>query len=145
MSVRVVVDTNVLVSGLLGVYSYPARIIDLVYSGRFHCVHDDRILMEYREVLSRPKFASAISEHERDDLIDYLERWGLHVLPAPLGPLAANAPDPFDLPFAEAAVAGQASYIITGNTAHFDFFTGNQWGIRVLNPKDCHALVCGGA
>jgi predicted nucleic acid-binding protein len=52
------------------------RIIDLVYSGRFHCVHDDRILMEYREVLSRPKFASAISEHQRDDLIDYPERRG---------------------------------------------------------------------
>lgn len=145
MSVRVVIDTNVLVSGLLGVYSYPARIIDLVYSGRFHCVHDDRILMEYREVLSRPKFASAISEHERDDLIDYLDRWGLHVLPGPIGPLAATAPDPFDLPFVEAAVAGQASYIITGNTTHFDFFSDNHWGIRVLTPKDCHALVCGGA
>ena len=143
MSVRVVIDTNVLVSGLLGVYSYPARIIDLVYSGRFQCVHDDRILMEYREVLSRPKFASAISKHERDDLIDFLERWGLHVLPGPLGPLADSAPDPFDLPFAEAAVAGQTKYIITGNTAHFDFFSDNRWGIRVLTPKDCHALVCG--
>jgi putative PIN family toxin of toxin-antitoxin system len=145
MSVRVVVDTNVLVSGLLGVYSSPARIIDLVYSGRFQCVHDDRILMEYREVLSRPKFASAISEHERDDLIDFLERWGLHILPGPLDPIAGSAPDPFDLPFAEAAVAGQASCIITGNTAHFDFFTGNQCGIRVLSPKECHTLVCGGA
>jgi putative PIN family toxin of toxin-antitoxin system len=145
MSMRVVIDTNVLVSGLLGVYSYPARIIDLVYSGRFQCVHDDRILMEYREVLARPKFANAISGRERDDLIDFLERWGLHVLPEPLGPMAGNAPDPFDIPFAEAAVAGQASCIITGNITHFDFFSSNQWGIRVLNPKDCHALVCGGA
>lgn len=145
MNTRVVIDTNVLVSGLLGVYSYPARIIDLVYSGRFQSVHDDRILMEYREVLARPKFASAISGRERDDLIDFLERWGLHVLPDPLGPIADNAPDPFDIPFAEAVVAGQASCIITGNIAHFDFFSGNQWGIRVLNPKDCYALVCGGA
>jgi hypothetical protein len=50
-----------------------------------------------------------------------------------------------NLPFAEAAVAGQASYIITKNTAHFDFFSGNHWGIRGLTPKDCHALICGGA
>lgn len=70
-------------------YSFPARIFDLVYSGRFQCVHDDRILMEYRQVLSRPKFAGAISGPERDDLIDFLERWGLHVLPGPIGPLAA--------------------------------------------------------
>lgn len=145
MSMRVVIDTNVLVSGLLGVYSYPARIIDLVYSGRFQCVHEDRILMEYREVLARPKFANAISRRERDDLINFLERWGLHVLPEPLGPLAGIAPGPFDIPFAEAAVAGQASCIITGNITHFDFFSGNQWGIRILSPKDCYALVCGGA
>jgi uncharacterized protein len=145
MSTRVVIDTNVLVSGLLGLYSYPARIIDLVYSGKFECVHDDRILMEYREVLSRPKFAQALSRSERDDLIDYLERFGHHVLAGPLGPLADAAPDPFDLPFAEAAVAGTARYIITGNIAHFAFFSANAWDIRILSPKDCYNLVCSGA
>lgn len=143
MSGRVVIDTNVLVSGLLGLYSYPARIIDLLYSGRFTCVHDDRILMEYRDVLSRPKFAQTVSRSERDDLIDYLERWGHHVLAEPLGPLANAAPDRFDLPFAEAAVAGAAQYLITGNIAHFGFFAENKWNIQVLSPKECYDLICG--
>jgi len=142
MSVRVVIDTNVLVSGLLGLYSYPARIIDLLYTGRFTCIHDDRILMEYCEVLSRPKFAQAISRSERVDLINYLERFGDHVLTEPLGPLASAAPDRFDLPFAEAAVAGVARYLITGNIAHFGFFAGNKWNIQILSPKDCYDLIC---
>lgn len=50
---RIVLDTNVLVSGLLGVYTYPARMMDMVVLGRLKCVYDDRIMMEYREVLSR--------------------------------------------------------------------------------------------
>lgn len=138
------IDTNVLVSGLLGLYTYPARVIDWVYTGRFQCVYDDRIIAEYRDVLARPKFKQVISQKERKDLLHYLAYSGLHVLAGPIelaGP--SSVPDPDDLAFAEAAVSGQAKYLITGNIKHFSFFTPNPWRIEVTSPRECHDLICG--
>ncbi len=68
---RSVLDANVLVSGLMGIFTYPARVVDMLYMGRFSCIFDDRIMAEYEEVLSRPRFAEAISEQERRDLLGY--------------------------------------------------------------------------
>lgn len=139
---RIVLDTNVLVSGLLGLYSYPARIIDMITLGRLQCVYDDRIMTEYREVLSRPKFQAVISTRERRDILDYVARTGIHVVAGPLGNDIPAAPDPDDVPFVEVAVAGRAEIIITGNVQHFSFFENQQWGIKILSPRDCYELVC---
>ncbi len=58
---RIVVDTNVLVSGLLNPYGSPGRILDLVLSGRIQVLYDDRILEEYQDVLARPQLAIDLS------------------------------------------------------------------------------------
>lgn len=139
---KIVLDTNVLVSGLLGVYSYPARVMDMVVLGRLECVYDDRIMMEYREVLSRPKFGQVISDRERWDILGYLAHSGIHVVAAPLGSEVEAAPDPADVPFVEVAVAGRADLLVTGNTQHFSFFPGNDRGIRVVSPRQCYNLIC---
>ena len=139
---RVVLDTNVLVSGLLGTYTSPARVIDLVYIGRLKCVYDDRILAEYKQVLSRSKFRQVIDGRERRDLLGYLAYNGAHVLAGPLESFTASAQDPDDVPFAEVAVAGAADCIITGNHAHFTFFSSNPWKISIISPKACYDLMC---
>lgn len=139
---RIVLDTNVLVSGLLGLYSYPARIIDMICIGRLQCAYDDRIMTEYREVLSRPRFQTVISEKERQDILDYLARTGIHVVAAPLGKDATVAPDPDDLPFVEVALAAGAEFIVTGNVKHFSYVQDQTWGIRIVSPRDCYGLIC---
>lgn len=139
---RVVIDTNVLVSGLLGLYTYPARVIDLLYIGRLSCLFDDRILFEYQEVLSRPKFRSAISEKEQRDLLGYITQTGIQVLAGPVEDFARSAPDPNDLPFIEVAIAGKAQYIITGNYMHFAFFENNPWEIKVVSPNSLYHTMC---
>ena len=140
---RTVLDTNVLVSGLLGIYTYPARVIDLVYIGRLQCIYDDRIMTEYKQVLARSKFRQAINEKERRDLLGYLAHNGVHVLAEPLeSSMTASAQDPNDIPFAEVAVSGTADCIITGNHAHFAFFFSNPWAIKILSPRDCYNLLC---
>lgn len=138
----VVIDTNVLVSGLLKVYSYPARIVDLLYLGRLHCIYDDRILREYTEVLSRPKFADVISKQERRDLLGYIRRSGYYVLSAPLENYEYSAPDFDDLPFVEVAVSGQAGYLITCNYSHFTFFQHNPFEIKIVSPSEFYAVIC---
>ncbi len=139
---RVILDTNVLVSGLLELFSYPARVIDLVYIGRLQCVYDDRIMREYEEVLARPKLMTAISEKERNDLLGYLMHSGRKVLAGPLEEGMLRAPDPDDLPFVEVAAAGQAELIITGNSSHFSFFADNSQGINIVSPRACYDLIC---
>lgn len=139
---RVVLDTNVLVSGLLGLYSYPARVIDMIILGQLQCIYDDRIMTEYRDVLSRPKLRPAISDKDRRDILDHLARSGIHVMASPVGGDVDAAPDPDDVPFAEVAVAGAAKLIITGNASHFSFFAGNQWGINIVSPRECYELLC---
>jgi len=139
---RIVLDTNVLGSGLLGLYSCPARIIDMITLGRLQCVYDDRIMAEYWEVLSRPKFQAVISARERRDILDYVARAGIHVVAGPLRKDAPASPDPDDVPFVEVAVAGGAEIIITGNVQHFSYVRNQQWVIKILSPRDCYELVC---
>ncbi|HNK59013.1 MAG TPA: putative toxin-antitoxin system toxin component, PIN family, partial [Leptospiraceae bacterium] len=53
---RIVLDTNVLVSGILKPFSIPGEIVRRIGSGNLTLCFDARILAEYREVLHRPKF-----------------------------------------------------------------------------------------
>jgi putative PIN family toxin of toxin-antitoxin system len=54
--VRVVVDTNVLVSGALNPRGAQGRILGAILTEAIRSVYDDRILGECGEVLSRPGF-----------------------------------------------------------------------------------------
>ena len=122
----VVVDTNVLVSGLLSPHGAPARVIDLLTTGDLRLAHDDRIAAEYRQVLARPRFgfqAEAVTH-----LLDLLFTEGL---PLVARPLPAALPDPTDRPFIEVAAEAGAP-LITGNLKHFP--PKACAGIEVLSP-----------
>ena len=51
-----VLDTNVLVSGLLSPFGPPGRLVDALLARRLRLAFDDRIELEYREILARPRF-----------------------------------------------------------------------------------------
>jgi len=112
--VRIVLDTNVLVAGLLSPFGPPGEIVRMVSSGRLTLCLDARILAEYRDVLRRPRFA--FDADEVDILLDFIERGGRIVASAPL---ATRLPDPDDEPFLEVALGGDAEYLVTGDLAHF--------------------------
>jgi putative PIN family toxin of toxin-antitoxin system len=128
--VRIVLDTNVLVSGLLSPQGPPGRILDLVTAGDVAVLYDDRILAEYREVLARPRFRFATSQ--RAAVLDFIEAEG-ELVPSP--PLAVTLPDPDDLPFLEVATAGAADALVTGNQRHFTPVAGAH-EVRVLAPTE---------
>jgi putative PIN family toxin of toxin-antitoxin system len=111
---RVVLDTNVLVSGLLNPDGSPGRVLDLFLAGEMTLLVDDRILVEYRAVLPRPKFG--FDPGDIVDVIDQIEAESVRVMAAPLG---ISLPDETDLPFLEVALAGAAQTLVTGNARHF--------------------------
>ena len=127
---RVVIDTNVVVSGVLNPYGPPGRIINAVLSETTTLLHDDRILFEYREALLRPAFG--LSRSDVEGLLDFVESAGEHVSPEPL---KVVLPDPNDLPFLEVATSGGADALITGNIKHFKPRRG-QHDVQVTTPAD---------
>lgn len=111
---RVVIDTNVLVSGIINPHGPPGRIVDAVMSEAVIVLHDDRILSEYREVLMRPMFG--FDRTGVDTILDFIEYAGEHTNAEEMDVVL---PDSTDLPFLEIAMAGRADALISGNLKHF--------------------------
>jgi putative PIN family toxin of toxin-antitoxin system len=126
---RVVVDTNVLVSALLSPHGPPAQVLRLLLQGNAVALYDDRILAEYREVLSRPRFAFAAEDVRL--VLEEIEGGGETVFAKPL---AIELPDPDDLPFLEVAVAGGADALVTGNNRHFRPLRGKH-RVEIVSPN----------
>ena len=126
---KIVLDTNVLVSALLSPYGPQARLLDLILLDKLTPLYDDRILHEYRQVLLRERFGFEPLAVEA--LLQYVDLVGMKVVASPLAEQKA-APDPEDLMFLEVALAGQADAVITGNVRHFP--AAIRHGIRVVEP-----------
>jgi putative PIN family toxin of toxin-antitoxin system len=125
--VIIVLNTNILVSGLLRPHSKPATILRLVATGALRLAYDERILAEYREVLTRPKFP--FSPQQIRVFLEQVEADGVAVAALPLN---VSMPDPDDLPFLEVAVATRADALLTGNPRHYPARA--RHGVTVLDP-----------
>lgn len=130
---KVVLDTNVLVSGLLNRKGNPAAILTLALTGAVQVCHDQRILAEYWEVLARPRFK--FDPIRVREVLVKLEVDGLPVAP-PNAML--NLPDPDDEPFLAVALAASAYCLVTGNMA--DYPPSKCHGLRVISPAEFVAL-----
>ncbi len=125
---KVVLDTNVLVAGLLTPFGIPAQILLLVLSDKVSMCVDSRILCEYREVLARPKFG--FDPDAVADLLEFIENSAVLIAPTPWG---LELPDPADAMFLEVAHTGSAEYLITGNLKHYP--ARKRRMVKVVSPK----------
>jgi putative PIN family toxin of toxin-antitoxin system len=125
---KIVLDTNVLVAGLLSPFGPCAEILRMVSSGALTLYLDARILSEYSEVLRRPKFRFRMDKI--DALLDHVEHRGRLVASSPLSNLL---PDVDDQPFLEVAITGRAACLVTGNRSHFP--AKQCQGVKVLSPS----------
>ena len=95
-----VIDTNVIVSGLIGADSNspPARILDAMLDGKISYLMSSELLDEYLTVLRRPRlvFVHGLAEEELDHLLTDLVANA--VWREPVGELGSTgfAPDPGD-------------------------------------------------
>ena len=125
---RVVLDTNVLVAGLLSAVGPPGWIVEAVVAGDFDIVFDDAILQEYAEVLKRPELG--LPAERVEDLLAIIERFGWRVAATERWPVAL--PDPDDEAFLAAAGATGA-VLVTGNLRHFPVKI--RRGVEVRSPR----------
>jgi len=111
--IDLVVDTNILVSGLLSPKGSSARLVDMILGRIVRVCYDERILEEYREVLSRSKFQ--FSEELYESLL-YAIR--LESMPVMSTPVQEPWVDEDDKKFYEVALAAH-TILITGNRKHY--------------------------
>ena len=113
---RIVVDTNVVVSALLKPQSNPALILSLFIQGDCTVCLSKEIFTEYEEVLARDKF-KGLDEAEVKKLLSIFTRRALWVVPKVL--IYDVAKEPADNAFLECALEAKADFLITGNIHHF--------------------------
>lgn len=112
--IRVIIDTNIVVSAMLRSGSLPEAVFNLAAGRIVQLYASEAILAEYQEVLNRPKFG--ISSKKIATALTRIREVSLVVRPSQ----AVNAcSDPDDNIFLECAQAASADYLVTGNTAHF--------------------------
>jgi putative PIN family toxin of toxin-antitoxin system len=126
---NIVLDTNVLVAGLLSPFGACGEFVLMVSSGEITLSFNARILAEYDEVLRCPKFN--FEEEKVTALLDYISHQGQTVATSPL---AYSLPDPDDETFLETAMASQAACLVTGNQNHFP--AGLCHEIMVYSPRE---------
>jgi putative PIN family toxin of toxin-antitoxin system len=109
----VVLDTNIIVSAFLSPHGTPALVLAQVMRQNIKLAYDTRILSEYLEVLSRPKFNFDQDRLER--FSHFLSRHGLSVLAKPS---TIPLDDETDRMFYEVAATCSA-LLISSNLKHY--------------------------
>ena len=112
-----VIDTNVLISGMLKSPSIPNDIIKKCLAGNIIPLINEKIIAEYREVTARPKFHFPLSDV--DTLLNSLILRGIWQNSESTN---VELPDPKDLIFYETLLTARKkfpAYLVTGNMKHF--------------------------
>ena len=135
---RLIVDTNVLVSGLLSDTSAPALIVDAILQGRLIAVMSRTTFAELEEVLHRPRLQERF---RRADVTPYVLLSELENLAEFVTPRSSKATirDEKDRPFLElAAHRPPVNYIITGDK---DFESNRYEDVPVISASLFAATV----
>ena len=117
---RLVVDTNIVVSAALKPDGLQRTVLLLAITRPARLYVSNAVLTEYRVVLSRPEFQ--IRKGLRQQLIDLIKKRAHLVNPVRAVQVAS---DPADNIFIECADAARADYLVTGNVRHFPRFWKN--------------------
>jgi len=133
LSLRLVIDTNVLVSAAIKPAGLQRTVLLLAVTKPARLYVSRAILEEYREVLGRPELR--IRKGARQQLLQLIKNHSFTMVPARRLDVAA---DPDDNIFLECADAAHADYLITGNLKHFPRF----WKeTKIITPREFICLA----
>ena len=122
---KIVLDTNIIVSAFLNPKGLPAEIVSLVLAKKIILCYDNKILSEYTEVLTRSKFNFNIELIH--NFLEFVKNNGEYIV-AESQPIQFNDED--DKVFYDVFKSSNAEYIITGNTKHYPRET------NIITPKE---------
>ncbi|GHV33583.1 PIN domain-containing protein [Spirochaetia bacterium] len=116
---KVVLDTNVIVSAFLNPKGIPAEIVSLVLSEKIILCYDNKILSEYTDVLTRSKFN--FNKELVNDFLEFVKIYGEYIVAESQDIQFFDESDrrSDDKIFYDVFRSSAANYIITGNKKHY--------------------------
>ena len=134
MSLRAVLDTNVLVSGLVSDHSPPRQLVDAWLDGQYTLVTSLYQVQELSHVLTYPRIASRLGLEEAE--LEMILAGLLSQAEVVAGELQVPevTRDPEDDAIVACALAGGADHIVRGDRDLLDL--GEYKGTRVVTPRE---------
>ena len=131
--IKLVLDTNVVVSSVINGQGAEARVFDLAINRAVRLYVSKPILEEYQGVLSRPRFQ--LSQTQVQSILGLIRKAGTLVHPAHK---LTVSPDEPDNRFLECAQMAKANYLVTGNKRDFP----RQWKTTaIVNAKELLEII----
>jgi putative PIN family toxin of toxin-antitoxin system len=131
-SVKILIDTNVILSGLLSQKGTSYKLLQLVPKKKFTIVMSVPLILEYETILHKNIRKLNLSRTDIDDFLDYIcaisEHTKIYYLWRPI------LKDPYDDHILELAVSSNAKYIVTFNIS--DFNEAKKFGISPIEPDE---------
>lgn len=131
---KVVIDTNIWVSYLLG--SLLQGIDEKILSKEIKVVVSDEMLKEMSEVSSRPKFKNIFTAKRIKELFSLIDSYAIVVSPSRKVNVCRDGKDNFLL---EVALEGEADYLVTGDE---DLLVLDPFhNTKIVKPKDFEGIL----
>ncbi len=132
--IRAVLDANVLISAVLSTKGSPAAILACWQEGRLEIVVSEAILKETERVIHYPRIQGhyQLSEEKIERFLGLLRRYA--ILSEPQEQIDVVQADPSDNRYLEAAMAGEASYVVSGDRHLLDLQRYRD--IQILAPNE---------
>jgi len=129
---RIILDTNVLYSGLYSSKGASFKVLRAITDGKLRGVLSTALLFEYEDVLKRNQEILNLSNQDIEKILDNLcllsDHQKIYFLWRP------RLPDPKDDHLLELAVASGVNLVVTHNTS--DFKGSDKFGVRPITPKE---------
>ena len=134
---RVVLDTNILVSALIAPAGKPAAIYSAWVEGKFTLLTCAAHLDELLATLQKPRVAELVKPYKAGRLVNQIKR-----LPEDAGllPPVNRSPDPRDNYLLALCEAGNADYLVTGDKSGLLALDRHK-ATRIVSASDFAALV----
>jgi putative PIN family toxin of toxin-antitoxin system len=134
---RVVVDTNILVSALIVPAGKPAAIIDAWLDGKFTLLTWEMHVDELRSTLHKPRVAELIKPYKAGRLVNQVKKLAEDIDPLPRVKRSFDPTDDFLLAMSE---GGKADYLVTGDKSG-PLALGRHKATRIVSATDFAGLV----
>ena len=129
---RVVLDTNILVSGLRSNQGTAFQLLTMLSNQQFAIALSTALILEYEDVLKRPELKIPLSHETIDDILDYLA--SIAHRPRLYYTWRPAVRDPKDDHLLELAWHANCEYIVTYNIR--DFVGSDKFGVQPIRPLD---------
>lgn len=134
---KIVIDTNIIVSALIKPGSSPELIILMILNDQASLYISHDIFQEYDQVLSRGKFGKYLNSKSIKSFLSEIKHRAIKIRPQTTVQVVKE--DPADNKFLECALEAKADFFITGNKRHFPFKKFHE--TRIVTPAEFLSMM----